>query len=277
MSTITNIEQKYFEDLLGMASGYVLDFSNNSFSAFFRKNVNIDIYLPKYSTNGESKANRLRSFCEIESDEIVGKVLEGLLEIWKYNSSKNGNFKNDSQFLECKKITCRLLGKKYEIEDNENHFLNIDFGNISIEKLNIDTTLMPIIKSRIKEADTCLKCGCSLAAIFLCGSLLEGILLGYACQNSKSFNQAQSSPKDKDGKVKRLPEWSLANFIDVSCELGLLTIDIKKFGHALRDFRNYIHPYEQMASKFNPDLHTAKICFQVFKAAVACLTGTRNI
>ena len=72
----------------------------------------------------------------------------------------------------------------------------------------------------------------------------------------------------KTGKIRNLNEWKLNNFIDVSCEVGFLKEDVKKFSHALRDFRNYIHPYQQMSMGFQPDEHTAKICFQVLKAAL---------
>ena len=40
------------------------------------------------------------------------------------------------------------------------------------------------------------------------------------------------------------------------------------FVQALRYFRNYVHPYEQMASGFAPRQQTAKICLQVLKAAI---------
>ena len=76
-------------------------------------------------------------------------------------------------------------------------------------------------------------------------------------------------------RVKQLHEWGLANFIDVACELGYLKLHVKKFSHALRDFRNYIHPYEQMSSGVRPDKHAAEICLQVLKAAVATLSGER--
>jgi hypothetical protein len=76
--------------------------------------------------------------------------------------------------------------------------------------------------------------------------------------------------------VKQFSEWTLAQFIDVACELGYLKLDIKKFGHALRDFRNYIHPYQQMSSRFDPDHHTAEICLQVLRAAIAGLSGNRH-
>ena len=132
--------------------------------------------------------------------------------------------------------------------------------------------LVPILESRLRELDKALKAECPLLVVFMCGSILEGVLLGVARNNAQQFNQSSASPKDKQGKVKMLHEWTLANYIDVASDLGLLGLDVKKFGHALRDFRNYIHPYEQMASRFNPDKHTAQICFQVLRAAIAALS-----
>jgi hypothetical protein len=76
--------------------------------------------------------------------------------------------------------------------------------------------------------------------------------------------------------VKQFHEWSLSQLIDVSSEVGLLKPDVKKFSHGLRYFRNYIHPYEEMNSGFTPDEHTAKLCFQVLKAALASVAGERK-
>ena len=99
---------------------------------------------------------------------------------------------------------------------------------------------------------------------------------GSRLANPQRFNQAPNSPKDMAGKVKPFPEWSLVQFIDVACELGYLKLDVKKFSHALRDFRNYIHPYQQLSSRFAPDQHTARICLQVLKAGIASLGGQRT-
>ena len=115
-----------------------------------------------------------------------------------------------------------------------------------------------------------------LASIFLCGSILEGLLLSAACTTPKEVNQASASPKDDAGKVKQFQYWKLSEFIDVAWEVGCLTLDVKKFSHVMRDFRNYIHPYQQMSSRFNPDKHTGKICLQVLRAAIACLGRERG-
>ena len=94
-------------------------------------------------------------------------------------------------------------------------------------------------------------------------------------QNIREFNQSKSSPKDQSGKVKPYHEWTLSNFIDTAHDIGILKEDVKKFSHSLRDFRNYIHPYEQVSSRFNPDEHTARICWQVLKAAIYQLTNNK--
>ncbi len=275
MSSLKAIEKRVFEDLFGMASGYVLDFSNNTFAEFFRETVNIDIYAPKYAFNGDSKAKRLRAFWETEPDALVGKVLAGLLEVWQYNAARNGQTNDSPQYKQAAHIVARLTGKKPDPVATEQEFLHRHYPNISIKNLSIDPNLVPVLESRLAEAQHCLA-SAPLATIFLCGSILEGILLGVALQKPKEFNQAANSPKDKDNKVKPFHDWSLAQFIDVAHGLGALRLDVKKFSHELRDFRNYIHPYQQLASKFTPDKHTAEICLQVLKAAIADLSGGRK-
>ena len=217
----------------------------------------------------------MRAFWEVESDRNVGKVLFDLLELWEVKHLTPN--KDDSARLErCKSIAAKLLGERsHSSEKTEAEFLSTDFADVSIAKVQIENSLIPILESRFLEARQCLAAGSSLGAVILCGSILEGLLLGVALRDPKSFNSASCSPKDKNGKVKPFQEWSLAQFIDVAFSLKLVRLDVKKFSHALRDFRNYIHPYEQMASGFNPDRHTAEICIHVLKAAIATL-GDRS-
>ena len=97
---------------------------------------------------------------------------------------------------------------------------------------------------------------------------MEGILLGVATSYHQLFNQANCAPKSKDGSTRKFQEWTLSNYIDVAAETGFLKQDVKKFSHVVRDFRNYIHPYSQLATKIQPDKQTALICTQVLKAAI---------
>ncbi len=176
----------------------------------------------------------------------------------------------------CNQIIARLAGDTAVIDDSERRFLAEDLEDVSLKSTPVDAAgLLPILESRLSEASRCLASDAPLATIFLCGSLLEGLLLSVACANPKAFNEAKSSPKC-EGVVKPFRDWKLAELIDVACEVGHLTLDVKKFSHGLRDFRNYIHPYQQMKSGFDPDLHTAEICLQVLKAAIAAVSGKRK-
>jgi hypothetical protein len=158
---------------------------------------------------------------------------------------------------------------------NEDDFLKNEFQEISLESIGLEGTITEILKHRVAEIEKCLSADAPLSVIFLAGSTLEGVLLGIALKYPKEFNQSKSSPKDKDGKVKQYQDWTLSNYIDVAYEVGLLAEDVKKFSHSLRDFRNYIHPYQQMSSRFNPDKYTAKISWQVLKAALFQLSTNK--
>ena len=271
MSSLKMLERDCIEELFGMGSGYVMDFSNRTFSEFFRESARVDIYSDKYAANGDSKAKRLRAFIEHEPDPVVGKVLSDLLEYWRYKTPQP-SAKETALAERAKQVVERLVGKPVSSRDSGQEFLKQDFGPIAFQKIPNAGPLATILESRLSEAIRCLKANSPLAVIFHCGGIPEGLLLGLASANPQQFNQAPNSPKDKAGNVKQLHEWTLAQFIDVACELGYLKLDVKKFSHGLRDFRNYIHPYEQMSSRFSPDKHTAEICLQVLKAAIASLS-----
>lgn len=158
--------------------------------------------------------------------------------------------------------------KERKTANTESEFLNQEFAKVDIGSLPMEFSLSPYIESRINEIKSCFSGEAYLAVIFLAGSTLEGVLLGLAQNHPTKFKQAEQRPKDKNGRCPELPNWTLAQLIDVSHELGFLKMDVKKFSHTLRDFRNYIHPCRQMIEQFTPDKHTAMICSQVLNAAL---------
>lgn len=277
MSSLTEIDKRYLENLLGMQSGYVLDYSDPTFHEFFNRH-GIDIHSQKYQTYGSSKAKKLRAFWEQDSDVLVGRTLGEMLDVYEVNCVLNSRQPDVSVLEKSREIVARLTGSSVSLKktDTVDEFLHSEFSIPNIQKLPVEATAVPIIENRLNEARVAMSAGAYLSTIFLCGSVLEAVLLGAAQKEPARFNRASASPKTADGSVKRFYEWSLAQFIDVACEVGLLKPDVKKFSHGLRDFRNYIHPYEQMASGFTPDEHTAKVCFQVLKAALASVAGERK-
>lgn len=43
---------------------------------------------------------------------------------------------------------------------------------------------------------------------------------------------------------------------------------MQQFSHTLKDFRNYIHPFLQVKSGFEPRDQTAKICLQILETII---------
>jgi len=272
MSTLKAHEKIIFEKLFDRG-GYVLDFTDPTFSAFFREH-HVAIDDPKYRFNGASKMKRLRAFWEIDPDTVVGRVLEAML---KYAEASEGI--GDSEKKKAMVVVDRLAGRSSATPapvSSEYDFLAKEYSHTNLVRLNIDAPFQQVIEQRIIEIHKSLKADAALAVIFLCGSTLEGLLLDAATKNSQPFNQANSAPKDKSGNAKQFHEWTLDSLINVAHEVGLLSLDIKKHSHSLKDFRNYIHPRQQAVQNFKPDAHTARICWQVLQAAIANLGGQRK-
>jgi hypothetical protein len=276
MSSLTDIEKRYLEKILGMQSGYVLDYTDATFAEFFKRHK-IDIHSQRYQTYGTSKAKKMRAFWDQESDAVVARVISEMLASYAAWAELNGSKPDHAVLDKCQAIVARLSGGKAPAQAVEtvDSFLSREFVIPNLQKLPVEAQVADIIAARLEEARRALAAGASLAVIFLCGSVLEGVLLGAAQRYPEKFNRSPSSPKTPEGRVKPFHEWSLAQLIDVAHDVDMLKLDVKKFSHGLRDFRNFIHPYEQMASRFTPDQHTAKVCFQVLKAALASLAGER--
>ena len=276
MSSLNDIEKRYLERILGMGSGFVLDYSDATYGEFFDRH-RIDIHGPKYRKYGTSKAKKMRAFWERETDEVVGKVLAEMLDSYEASCELDGKPIDDPILTRARGTVNRLTEREVESKRTETveAFLEKEFSIPNVQKIPIEPAIIPIIEKRLEEAQRALEAGAFLSGVIMCGSILEAVLLGKAQQEPHLFNTSKVSPKAGDGKVKKFQEWTLANLIDVASDVGVLKLDVKKFSHGLRDFRNYIHPYEQMISGFTPDEHTAKVCFQVLKAALASVAGDR--
>ncbi|MEW6114218.1 MAG: hypothetical protein AB1664_18940, partial [Thermodesulfobacteriota bacterium] len=134
--------------------------------------------------------------------------------------------------------------------------------------LKLHSGLGEILADRWHEAQKCVNAEAYLAATIIMGSMLEGMLLAVMEQFPKEANTCRAAPLDsKTGKIKHFSEWSLSDMINVAHELNWVDLDVKKFVHSLREFRNLIHPYEQMVQKTCPDKDTCEIAWLVVQAA----------
>jgi hypothetical protein len=104
------MEKRKFENLLGMSSGYVLDFSNRTFDEFVLDSIGRSIYDPRYSYGSGSKANQLRGLWKVEENFIVAKLMGDLLDLVAETHAPE--IKDGELFKNCRTIVARLNKSK---------------------------------------------------------------------------------------------------------------------------------------------------------------------
>lgn len=84
MAQLTTTDMALVDSIFGMYGGYVLDFSNDRFAAFFNRDLQIDIYNDRYAIHGGSKGKHFRAFLEIAPNVDVVRTLKAL---WEYREA----------------------------------------------------------------------------------------------------------------------------------------------------------------------------------------------
>ncbi len=143
----------------------------------------------------------MRAFWEQESDALVASVLSEMLAAYVATCELSNNTPDHSILDKCEKIVARLSGDRAPVKAAEtvDSFLHQEFTIPNLEKLPIEPQVASIIEDRLEEARKALAAGASLSVIFLCGSVLEGVLLGVAQQHPAQLNRATSSAKTSEG------------------------------------------------------------------------------
>lgn len=160
MSRFSMVERHQLEKLLGMSSGYVLNFSDRTFGEFVFEAAGVDIHDEKYTTEGTSKAKKLRTFWKLESDYLVGKLLLALIE---YDSTLTYERNADSKALEenCRQIAMRLLAGKPSLDPLKAHAAILDANHLKeqIHRLeaSVDNDPSLAIGTAKELVETCCK------------------------------------------------------------------------------------------------------------------------
>lgn len=148
----------------------------------------------------------------------------------------------------------------------------LDSDPPDFEQFGMEAEFANLLKIRWDEIKRSLQGEAYLASTILMGSLLEGVLYWVLTNNPEKSNRASSAPKNRP-----IHNWTLSQMIDVAHELGWLGVDVKKFSHSLREFRNLVHPYQQKKEGAIPDKDTCRICWQVIQASMNDLLSAASL
>lgn len=112
MSDLTGSERRKLEKLLNMDGGYVLNFSERTFTDFFI-DYRVEIDAEVYKARGTSKAKRMRTFWANGANHTVGRVIDGLIDY----GIEEKCLPNDAALIEdCRYIARRLLQEQQIVE-----------------------------------------------------------------------------------------------------------------------------------------------------------------
>jgi hypothetical protein len=81
MSSLRSVDLSLIDEIFrGGDKGYVLDFSNRTFTDFFVRELDVDIDAPDYAVDGTSKGKRLLCFLRLVDDGTAARTLRALWE-----------------------------------------------------------------------------------------------------------------------------------------------------------------------------------------------------
>ena len=101
------------------------------------------------------------------------------------------------------------------------------------------------------------------SCVILCGGVLEGMLLDALAQD-QSRREAEFQ-RIYQRRAEALDRWDLIELATVANKMGILRKGIEHVGHALREFRNLIHPGKQIREKVKLSEEEAQIAIDVVK------------
>lgn len=105
---LKSIDIKLLDEIFEMGGGYVLNFSNRTFSEFFNEELEINIDDPCFDVDGTSKAKRLRFYLRQANTTDVIKVL---LALWEYREALRRRSGKDEAMAEAKAEFFLLINK----------------------------------------------------------------------------------------------------------------------------------------------------------------------
>jgi len=278
VATVDNALKQKLEHLLGMSGGYVLNYTNASFEDFVRNSIGVN----PYDLHNGSKAQVLRHLWFTLPNAEFARLTIDMLEhrrlaedLGRYEPSAAERAETDRRLSEEVIEQLRpMLEPADRLTREEAAFLAKDVEFLDITQVDVPVDFQSVIADRLEEVETCCESGAPLAVVILCGSTLEGLLYEVAKNHPADYNRTATAPR-RDGRVRPFPEWTLNDLLNTSRELGVLGEDVSKFAHSVREFRNYIHPQQQVKEGFRPRRVTAQIARQVLRAAIDDLATRR--
>lgn len=128
-----------------------------------------------------------------------------------------------------------------------------------LRRLVLDEVAADMLVNRLTEARLCVRNDAHTMAVIGLGSLVEGLL--YAVLTERDEQVQQDGFADRKGRKVANDRVPLAVLLDTARDHGWIQFDAHRFLGPVRDFRNFIHPRLEVASRSRLDHDTVMMCW----------------
>lgn len=121
-----------------------------------------------------------------------------------------------------------------------------------------EAKLRAIVERDYVEVQRAFVAQCWKATIIVAGGAIEAVLTDILLADEPRAKSAKAAPSKSD-----ITKWDLAELIDVAVELKLVSAAVSKLSHPVREYRNLVHPGNEMRSGLPFDREEARIALEV--------------
>ncbi|MFI9387743.1 hypothetical protein [Kutzneria sp. NPDC052558] len=129
-----------------------------------------------------------------------------------------------------------------------------------------DEQVIALLVDRIEQSRSAEASGAYLLALFGIGSFVEGLL--FTVLKEQFPDLVRAGFRGRDGRQVPASRAGLELLIETAHRQRLIELDARNFLHHVRDFRNYIHPRQQLERDFTPNKDTVNMCWMPVNAVL---------
>lgn len=139
------------------------------------------------------------------------------------------------------------------------HYSEPDGLEERLRRLVLDEVAAEMLVNRLTEARICIRNGAHTLAVIGLGSLVEGVLHSVLTERDEKVQQ--NGFVNEHGKKVPADRVGLAVLLDTARENGWIQFDAHRFLGPVKEFRNFIHPRQEVASQARLDHDTVMMCW----------------
>ncbi len=121
-----------------------------------------------------------------------------------------------------------------------------------------ESKLREIVERDYVELQRAFVAQCWKSVIILSGGAMEAILTDLLLNRESDAKAASSAPKKSD-----ITKWDFADLINVAVELKMINPGVSKLSHPIREYRNLVHPGNELRNKLEFGPEEARIAIEV--------------